>query len=93
MMMTGPDEWDGPIVSKHDRLTRSLLDFQVLSKWLGGHTRSSAAPVTVAGQGLPMPVAGVRSHLRGLVLVIALLLIGYARSHCRRPRVPRNPAD
>jgi resolvase-like protein len=29
-----PDEWDGLIVAKYDRLTRSLLDFLVLYKWL-----------------------------------------------------------
>jgi site-specific DNA recombinase len=29
-----PDEWDGLIVAKHDRLTRSLLDFLTLYKWL-----------------------------------------------------------
>jgi site-specific DNA recombinase len=29
-----PDDWDGLIVAKYDRLTRSLLDFLVLYKWL-----------------------------------------------------------
>jgi site-specific DNA recombinase len=29
-----PDEWDGLVVAKYDRLTRSLLDFLVLYKWL-----------------------------------------------------------
>ena len=28
------DDWDGLIVAKYDRLTRSLLDFLVLYKWL-----------------------------------------------------------
>src|SRR5205085_7967474 len=28
------DEWDGLIVARYDRLTRSLLDFLVLYKWL-----------------------------------------------------------
>jgi site-specific DNA recombinase len=35
-----PDEWDGLIVSKYDRLTRSLLDFLMLYKWLSEHGKT-----------------------------------------------------
>jgi site-specific DNA recombinase len=34
------DEWDGLIVAKYDRLTRSLLDFLVLYKWLTEHGKT-----------------------------------------------------
>jgi site-specific DNA recombinase len=36
-----PDDWDGLIVAKYDRLTRSLLDFLVLYKWLSDRARRS----------------------------------------------------
>lgn len=35
-----PDDWDGLIVAKYDRLTRSLLDFLVLYKWLAEHGKT-----------------------------------------------------
>jgi DNA invertase Pin-like site-specific DNA recombinase len=35
-----PDEWDALIVAKYDRLTRSLLDFLVLYKWLAEHGKT-----------------------------------------------------
>jgi len=35
-----PDDWDGLIVAKYDRLTRSLLDFLVLYKWLTDHGKT-----------------------------------------------------
>lgn len=38
------DEWDGFIVAKFDRLTRSLLDFPVLYKWLSHRQRACEPP-------------------------------------------------
>ena len=41
--LTDPDkiaQWDGLIVAKIDRLSRSLLDFQVLLKWCDAHDKT-----------------------------------------------------
>lgn len=38
------DEWDGLIVAKYDQLTRSLLDFLVLYKWLSHRQRACELP-------------------------------------------------